>query len=273
MNRQKCVSLCFLMVVGTVLGVFSGEGYSENRLLSSKKTIKDQLFSILDTGSTALNDVEKRLGFSSPMTMRPPTITDPLWWFVYKHQGLLVELGTNTDEPVFTLEQAERTDFSYIGYFQVLTPEEAQARGEHSTYCVPTIEPAPRNTYSTYLREYDMRNPISIEELEIALELGEPVNVEGPAFIDPTWRFYYRVSHCTIRLYGNSLRQDIDSEAATQHWKEYQEMFREPDMADRLIVYDLFAATQHREDVRFTGYWTVGCSTFLDRVKEKFHLQ
>lgn len=273
MNRPKCVSIFFLLLVGTVLGVFSGEGCSENRLLSPKETIRDQLFSISATGSTTLLDVEKQFGFSSPITTRPPTITDPLWWFVYEHQGLLVELGTNTDKPVFRLEQAIRSDFYYIGYFKVLTPKEARAGDEYSTYCVPTIGQVPLNRYSKFLREYDMRKPISIRGLEIALDLNEPVNIEGPAFIDPMWTFFYNVSNCTIRLYGKPLRKDIESEAAKQYLKEYQDMLIDPDMADNITAYDLFAATQHREDVRFTGYWTVGCSTFLDRVKEKFHLQ
>ena len=252
--------------------MLSQEACSKNKRLSAKETIIDQLFSTSCINIT-LVEVEKQLGLSSPIKMKSPTVTDPLWWFVYEHQGLLVELGTNTDKPVFTLEQAIRSDFYYIGYFKVLTPEEVQARDEYSTYCVPTIGQVPLNRYSTFLREYDMRNPISMRGLEIALDLDEPVNIEGPAFIDPMWRFYHRVSHCTIRLYGNPLCKDIESEAAKQYLKEYQDMLIDPDMADNIRVYDLFAATQHREDVRSTGYWTVGCSTFLDRVKEKFHLQ
>lgn len=272
MNQQKWRNV-FVLLVMIVSGVLSQEACSKNNAVSKKERIMEQLFSLSRVNIT-LVDVEEQLGLTSPINMKPSTTTDPLWWFVYNHQGLVLELGTNTDEPVLTLEAAKRTNFYYIGYFSVLTPEEAQARGEYSTYCVPTLDPIPLNKYSTFLQEYDMRTPISIKGLEIALDLGEPVNIEGPAFIKPMWTFYYRVStNCILRLYGNPLRRDIESEAAKQYLKEYQDMLIEPDMKENIRVYDLFAATQHREDVLFTGYWTLGCSTFLDRVKERFHIK
>jgi hypothetical protein len=81
-----------------------------------------------------------------------------------------------------------------------------------------------------------MRTPISIKDLEMAMELPAPCNVVSP-FIDPMWFFFYESpdERYIIRLYGLDQRPDDDRDVEGG---------------------DLFVP---REKFLFTGYWVVGC--------------
>ena len=244
-STSKILLLYLVLIVSGVNGlVFSHQECSPQQM-----PLEAGLMYMFARDHPSLFEVEKAFGLSAPVALKSPTMTDPVWWFVYEYQGKILELGAIGREPIAALETINRDTVRYAGYFKVRTPDEAVVDDGYSTYCVPTVGRSLPNRYTEFLKEYDMRTPISIKDLEIAMELPEPINIESP-FIDPMWLFFYETpERCIIRLYGidqgqNGERSEISARAC-------------------------------REEFLFTGYWVVACQepepkTIFERLEKFF---
>lgn len=253
MNQQYKKMMCFLIVL--VISGGNSRVFSANNEFPSpsQMPLDAGLMYIFAKDHPTLLEVEQEFGLNPPVALKSPTVTDPLGWLVYHHQGLVLELAANVGEPdEETLETLRREDIVYAGFFKIRTPEEVAADDGHSTYCVPTYGEIIPNPYADFLNTYDLRMPISIKGLEHVLKLSDPINIENPSPFDGVlWKFFYQTpDNCIIRLYGRALccEEDVREESARER----------------------------RGEFLFTGYWVVGCQkpeskkdTIFDQLKER----
>ncbi|MGI5869598.1 MAG: hypothetical protein ACOX9C_09185 [Kiritimatiellia bacterium] len=158
--------------------------------------------------STSVAELERSLGLRDPEVLRWPTMADPLWWFGYKSGGLWVEVAANTEHPVASLEEANRTEFFFTGYFKIEQQQPPPRPCRVCTHPIPKVSASPDTAAAKFLREYDLAEPISIRGVERALGLGAPYRMEPPAFIDPMWRFFYTAKDCDVQINGRQLLHD-----------------------------------------------------------------
>ena len=84
----------------------------------------------------------------------------------------MLELGAfdDKDPEIITIENRRRDTVRFNGFFTLRTPEETAADDGYSTHEVPTAGSSLPNRYAEFLNAYDMRTPISIQELEMAMD-------------------------------------------------------------------------------------------------------
>lgn len=158
------------------------------------------------TGFSVTN-VEDVLGLTSPTAVTCPGLLDDMWWFAYKVKGGYLHINANTDIQDANDETALKTRDGFYCTGYVLYNQNASGSGRKNTETlrIALIGGNITNNYSKILQDYSLSTPVSIYGLETMLGLGKAVNIETPAFINPTWTFYYKTSTCRIRLYAKSL--------------------------------------------------------------------
>ena len=221
------------------------DNYSHSDGVRYDKYIKDKLFN-LQWHNKTLNEIEKEIGLQAPFKMRSPSAYDPQWWFIYKYDNLFIELSANTEDPVYLIDSVVRKKYYYTGYFKIYnnnnndnndsnTISNSKKNTFVSTYRIPIFEKnCEGNKYSKYFKKYNMKNPISIRDIETSLGLSKPVYVGLPAFIDPLWKFYYEKQNLSITIYGITT-------------------------IDRDNIGGKIGAKSKTNEFQFSGYWSVRC--------------
>lgn len=201
---------------------------------SGLRTISDRDLSnrllLIASSNTQITSIEKTLCLRSPVRLVEPTVLDPLWWFVYQKEGMIIHLGANTEQKPKDASLLNRRPFYYTGYFKLFRREQSMdgCGVAGSTYPLPGHSPIAKTRISAFLLGLDLRDPMSIRGIEIELGLANPSTVSPPAFIDPMWKFFYKDKDTVVVLLGRSL-----------------------------VGSDQLDPVSHRSDFLFTGYWSV----------------
>jgi len=212
------------VMVLVVMGILAVAGCRKERAQQAYVSLEELLEKC---DRYELIEAEQALELGEPVDVRRPSLTDPMWWFVYLKDGRRVELGANAANIAVGQEISDRKGFCYTGYYWVGS---AECRGGHragadgrASLTLDMLHGRGDydNRYAKYLQAVDMTKQITIAQMEAEMGLSQP-HVEGPPCgVEPMWWFAYEKDSHAIVLMGNGVGGIGDCEGVAQHTDKF----------------------------------------------------
>ena len=182
--------LCFWLMASAIVGAAGDRMGVPDRLRVTRS-------------NCTMAALEREIELGPAIAVVAPTVTDPFWWFRYRHGDVFLWIGANKEDGAAKDGQNDPGDFYYANFFKVTGTNETidQTRTWHVRWTGCSVT----NEVTEHLRTYDMRVPSSIYGIASSLRLGTPKEIAPGGFVFPMWTFVFRTTDGWIKLYGRPL--------------------------------------------------------------------